>query len=318
MTGSALPIAGRSRPAIDAPDTNEPTAPMVRLDHLDALWFQVAGTICNLRCTHCFISCAPENHSFWFLSLDDVLGCLEESKRWGVKEYYVTGGEPFMHVDLPRMLEAMLELGPATVLTNGTLLPDRALRPIAEASERSPYSLELRVSIDGPSPELNDPVRGEGTFDRAMDGVRRLLDYGFLPIITATQVWDPDRDEEVRRAFVRRLQALGYSNPRLKVLPSLRIGREIARDRGYTAEERITEEMMCGFDTGQLLCSSSRIVTSRGVHVCPILIDAPESRLGDSIGDAERPFELSHQACYTCWLYGAICSNYGVIGQDVT
>lgn len=334
MPGSALPIAGRSRPATHAsaraepsdpnappagqPAPGDPVAPMVHLDHLDTLWFQVSGTICNLRCTHCFISCAPENHSFWFLSLEEVLGWLEESKRWGVKEYYVTGGEPFMHPDLPRMLEAMLELGPATVLTNGTLLPDRALRPIAEAAERSPYSLEIRVSIDGPTPELNDPVRGEGTFDRAMEGVGRLLDAGFLPIITATQVWDPDSDEEVRQAFVDRLKELGYSNPRLKILPSLRIGREIARVRGYSEEERITDEMVCGFDTGQLLCSSSRIITSRGVHVCPILIEAPESLLGATIEEATRPFELSQQACYTCWLYGAICSNYAGVGQDVT
>lgn len=315
MPGSALPIAGRPRAAME---TSDPTAPTVPLGHLDTLWFQVAGTVCNLRCTHCFISCAPDNHSFWFLGLEEVLGRLEESKGWGVKEYYVTGGEPFMHVGLPRMLEAMLELGPATVLTNGTLLPDRALRPIARAAERSPYSLEIRVSIDGPTPELNDPVRGEGTFDRAMEGVARLLDCGFLPIITATQVWEPDRDEEVRQAFVRRLTALGYASPRLKILPPLRIGREIARGRAYSEEEWVTPEMMSGFDTGQLLCSSSRIVTSRGVHVCPILIEAPGSRLGASLEEAARPFQLAYQACYTCWLYGAICTNYAGIGQDVT
>ena len=311
MSGSAHRMAGHSPLA-------RTSAPSVPLQHLDALWFQVTGTICNLRCTHCFISCSPDNHSFDFLTLDEVLDWLQKSRRWGVKEYYVTGGEPFMHVDLPRMLEAMLELGPATVLTNGTLLPDRALRPLARAGGDSLYSLEIRVSIDGPSPELNDPVRGEGTFDRAMDGVRRLLDYGFLPIITATQVWEPDRDEEIRQAFVSRLEELGYARPRLKILPSLRIGREILRERGYTDAEQITDEMMCGYDVGQLLCSSSRIVTARGVHVCPILIESPDSRLGASLDEAARPYELGQQACYTCWLHGAICSNYGGIGQDVT
>ncbi len=311
MSGSTAPIAGHAPPA--------PTsAPSVPLEHLDALWFQVTGTICNLRCTHCFISCSPDNHSFEFLTLDEVRGWLEESRRWGVKEYYVTGGEPFMHVDLPEMLEAMLELGPATVLTNGTLLPDRSLRPIARAAEGSLFSLEIRVSIDGPSPETNDPVRGEGTFERAMEGVKRLLDYGFLPIITATQVWEPDRDEEIRQAFVSRLEGLGYERPRLKILPSLRIGREILRERGYTADERITDEMMCGYDVGQLLCSNSRIVTARGVHVCPILIESPDSRLGSTLDEASSPYELRQQACYTCWLNGAICSNYGVIGRDVT
>ncbi|MGH7540006.1 MAG: radical SAM protein [Gemmatimonadota bacterium] len=312
MPRSALPIApgaGRAR---------HESAPRVGLDHLDTLWFQVTGTICNLRCTHCFISCAPDNHSFEFMSFEEVVGWLEASKRWGVKEYYVTGGEPFMHRDLPRMLEAMLALGPATVLTNGTLLPDRALRPIAAAVRRSIYSLEIRVSIDGPSPEINDPVRGEGTFERALGGVRRLLDYGFLPIITATQVWDPDRDEEMRRAFVERLRALGYERPRLKILPSLRIGREAVRERGYADDEWVSAAMLEGYDRGQLICSSGRVVTSRGVHVCPILIEEPDARLGDSLEDADRPFELRHQACYTCWLHGAICSNYAGIGEDVS
>ncbi len=312
MAGSALPTTAA---ATTLPGTSPPR---VELAHLDTLWFQVTGTICNLRCTHCFISCAPDNHSFEFLSLDEVLHWLAESERWGVKEYYVTGGEPFMHKDLPHMLAAMLERGPASVLTNGTLLPDRALVPIACAARESIYSLEIRVSLDGPSAEINDPIRGEGTFERAMDGVRRLLDAGFLPIITATQVWAPGRDEEVRSGFVERLREVGYANPRLKILPSLRIGREAVRDRGYTEYERVTAEMLDGYDESQLLCASSRIITSRGVHVCPILIEAPDSRLGSTLDEAARPFELRHSACYTCWLHGAICSNYGGIGQDVT
>src|SRR5581483_2021216 len=47
-------------------------APLVPLAHLDDLWFQVGGTLCNLECTHCFISCSPHNHSFGFLSLAAV------------------------------------------------------------------------------------------------------------------------------------------------------------------------------------------------------------------------------------------------------
>lgn len=292
--------------------------PEVRLEHLDTLWFQVTGTICNLRCTHCFISCAPDNHSFEFLSLAEVLRWLERSEAWGVKEYYVTGGEPFMHRDLPEMLDAMLRRGPTTVLTNGTLLRGRVLERLSRIERASIYSLEVRVSIDGPTPGMNDPIRGEGTFDRAMDGIRRLLDHGFLPILTATRVWPSEEDEAVRREFVARLRALGYERPRLKFLPSLRIGKEAARVGGYGEEERVTPEMMEGYDQAQLLCSSGRIVTSRGVHVCPILIDHPDSRLGGTLEEADRPFSLSHQACHTCWLHGAICSNYAGIGEDVT
>ncbi|WP_423926302.1 radical SAM protein [Candidatus Palauibacter sp.] len=325
MSGSALPIdpersADRSlriHPSSNgaAPSTE---APLVRLDHLDTLWFQVSGTICNLRCVHCFISCAPDNRSFEFLPLAEVEAWLVRSEGWGVKEYYFTGGEPFMHPDLPVMLERTLERGPASVLTNGTLLPERALAPIARAARESRYSLEIRVSVDGPSPETNDPIRGDGTFARAMDGVRKLLERGFLPIITATQVWEPERDEEVRQAFVARLRDLGYANPRLKILPSLRIGREAERARPYMDEERVTADMMEGYDANQLLCASSRVVTSRGVYACPILIETPEARLGSTLEEAARPVRLAESACHTCWLHGAICSNYAGIGQDVS
>ena len=293
-------------------------APAVELGHLDVLWFQVAGTVCNLRCSHCFISCSPDNDAFGFLGLEEVLGWVERARSWGVKEYYLTGGEPFMNRDLPAMVERILEVGPVSILTNGTLLRDRNLERMAAADRDSVYSLEIRVSIDGPDPEMNDEVRGEGTFERAMDGVRKLLDHGFLPIVTATQVWPEEEDARVRREFLARLRALGYRKPRIKILPSLKIGREILRDRGYDPHEVVTAQMMEGYDEGQLLCSHSRIVTDRGVHVCPILIDDPDSLVGETLEEAHEPFRLRHQACYTCWMHGAICSNYGGIGEDAS
>src|SRR5687768_4684412 len=93
--------------------------PQVPMLALDTLWFQVAGTICNIECTHCFISCSPRNHSHEMMRLADVLPWLEEARRLGVREYYFTGGEPFMNRDMLAILEATLQQGPATVLTNG-------------------------------------------------------------------------------------------------------------------------------------------------------------------------------------------------------
>src|SRR5437879_10198911 len=101
--------------------------PLVRLAHLDELWFQVAGTLCNLECRHCFISCSPHNHSFGLLDLATVQRVLDESVRLGVKEYYFTGGEPFLNRDIVAILERTLHYGPATVLTNGTVFKDEGL-----------------------------------------------------------------------------------------------------------------------------------------------------------------------------------------------
>ncbi|MCS6850884.1 MAG: radical SAM protein, partial [Gemmataceae bacterium] len=113
-----------SLPVVGAAAAEAPAAPCVALAHLDDLWFQVGGTRCNLECRHCFTSCSPHNHTFGFLSLDQVRPILEESVALGVKEYYFTGGEPFLNPDLVSILELTLRYGPATVLTNGTVLKD--------------------------------------------------------------------------------------------------------------------------------------------------------------------------------------------------
>src|SRR5262249_15698035 len=105
-------------PILDTP------APSVPLAHLDDLWFHVAATLSTLTCRHCSISCSPHNHNFGFLTLETVRRTLAESVRLGVKEYYFTGGEPFLNRDMVPMLELTLQYGPATVLTNGTVFTD--------------------------------------------------------------------------------------------------------------------------------------------------------------------------------------------------
>jgi hypothetical protein len=67
--------------------------------------------------------------------------------------------------------------------------------------------------------------------------------------------------------------------------------------------------MIEGFDQAQLICNHSRVVTDRGVYVCPILIEAPDARLGTNLEGALVAYPLRHHACFTCYQFGAICSN---------
>src|SRR5687768_1618706 len=165
-------------------------APRVELRTLDTLWFQVGGTVCNLACTHCFVSCSPTNHTHEMMSLDEVRRHLAEAAALGVREYYFTGGEPFLNPDMEAILAETLEVGPATVLTNGLLLdPERCAR-LKDLADRSEYSVDLRVSIDGWDAATNDPIRGAGTFDRILAGVRHLVQAGLNPVVTVTAVWE--------------------------------------------------------------------------------------------------------------------------------
>lgn len=293
-------------------------APAVSLTALDQLWFQVSGTVCNLRCRHCFISCAPDNHSHWFMERESVEAALSESVELGVKEYYFTGGEPFMHHQMVDILGDALSIGPATVLTNATLFTRKKVAALAAVAATSPYSLEIRVSIDGVTPEQNDAIRGGGTFDRAMDGLSRLTAAGFLPIITAMQSWPDDQHERTFEGFRAILKRIGNARPRIKILPPLRIGAEVERSRGYLPYERVTHEMLHGFDLDTLLCTRARLITARGVYACPILLDYSAARLADTLRQAiHEPATLSEPACYTCYSSGAICSNLTPDGREL-
>ena len=284
--------------------------PTISLSHLDELWFQVSGTLCNLTCNHCFISCSPTNKNFGFLSLATIQASLEQSVKLGVKGYYFTGGEPFLNPEMTAILITTLKYGPATVLTNATVLKPEWIDALVAASRSSRYSLEFRVSIDGFDPATNDPIRGAGTFVRALAGVQQLVKAGFLPIITATRTWPIADDHTVLANFIRTLKEAGYDRPRIKLLPALQIGAEAQRSSGYTDAQRVTSEMLNDFDNSQFVCEHARIVTDRGVHVCPILIEEPDSLLGTDLQQAtQADYAITHGACLTCYQYGAICSN---------
>lgn len=287
----------------------DPAAGRVPWLSLDTLWIQVAGTLCNLTCEHCFISCSPTNHQHEIMTRADVRPFLDESESLGVNDFYFTGGEPFLNRELLEILVDTLRIGPATVLTNATLIQEERAQALARLANASRYSLEVRVSLDGLTPAMNDPIRGEGSFEATVRGLRELARVGLSPILTVAQTWGDDEDRALREDFHAFLRGQGLARPRVKILPLFHIGREVARSHGYKTGERVTEEHMLGFDPLKLQCSTSRMVTSRGVYVCPILIDAPDARMGRTIRETLRPFPLAHGACFTCWSTGATCRN---------
>ena len=281
--------------------------PRVELHSLDTLWFQVGGTRCNLACTHCFISCSPTNHTHEFLGLTEVRRYLDEATALGVREYYFTGGEPFLNPEMEAILAATLAVGPATVLTNGLLLdPERCAR--LEALQRaSDYSLDFRVSMDGYDAESNDPIRGIGTFERILGAISRLYRAGLNPVITVTEVRCENSSETGKRRFFELLAELGIDKPRLKILPVFHIGAEAARSGAYGSWQRLRNADTPEEGWDHLQCSSCRMVTDQGVWVCPILVNEPSAKMGETLSDTLTPFDLGHPACWTCHACGVSC-----------
>ncbi|GEL07900.1 GTP 3',8-cyclase MoaA [Salisediminibacterium halotolerans] len=90
---------------------------------------------CNFRCSYCM---PPEifNKNFKFLPKDEILS-FEEIERLakifvreaGVRKLRITGGEPLMRADLPRLIEMLSRIDGVediAMTTNGSLLPQHA------------------------------------------------------------------------------------------------------------------------------------------------------------------------------------------------
>ncbi|MBT5550787.1 MAG: radical SAM protein [Nitrospina sp.] len=285
------------------------TIPAVPLKNLETLWLQVGGTLCNLECTHCFISCGPKNDTIPMMTLQQVKERLEESKTLGVKDYYITGGEVFINPEIFEILTSILHYGPLDVLTNGTqITPEKAqrLRKIQDASD---HPLQFRVSMESFEEATNDAIRGKNAYKKAVEGIGYLAEVGFSPILTITRTWEEEQDAEMELKFVEFLQSHKVPKPRIKILPGFFLGKLAVNERSYNDEERVTEKCFENFDITQLQCSTSRMATGDGVYVCPILVDNPKARMGNTIEETLRPFPLAHPACYTCRVTGMTCKS---------
>jgi MoaA/NifB/PqqE/SkfB family radical SAM enzyme len=281
-----------------------PTAPLVELS---TLWIQVTGTWCNLACTHCLNSSGPANPWLKRLDTDTVLRYVKEGAELGVKEIYYTGGEPFLHNDMLLIIAHSLEVAPTTVLTNGTLITDQVADDLAELSENSAYSLEIRISIDDIDPVKNDRIRGQGAFVKAVRALELLYSRGLLPIVTATEILMEELPEGsgMYERFRDFLLSLGIAKPRVKIMPVFSIGRMEKQEAPL-----LTRGMLEGFDFSLLQCSETRVVAEGGVYACPILSGLPGARLSlQSLKDALEPCHLYHTACVTCYETGMTCKN---------
>src|SRR5262249_54723008 len=142
----------------------------VPADHLVgplAVHLEIVGA-CNLTCTHCFAGELPRNHHPLRLSaMDSLFGDLA---RLGSCRLGLPGGEPLLRKDLLDILDAATGHGLHPCLTtNGLLLTEELAREMG----RRPL-VWLNVSLEGPSAESNDAVRGAGTFAAVVDKFKLL------------------------------------------------------------------------------------------------------------------------------------------------
>jgi len=149
-------------------------------DRLDELWIYVTLS-CNLRCKHCLVSAGRALDGE--LTEQEIIRLVDEACELGVKRFYITGGEPFIRDDIFEIIDYITNKKEREliILTNAMLLDEEKISRIKSiASPR----LIFQVSLEGPNADIHDKLRGKGSFEKALKGIRNLLNAGIVPIIS--------------------------------------------------------------------------------------------------------------------------------------
>jgi pyruvate-formate lyase-activating enzyme len=146
---------------------------------------------CNLRCDYCCVRSSP-TAARRELGVGRVRRIAREAAELGVKEIFVTGGEPFLLEDIGEILVSCAAAAPTTVLTNGMLFAGQR----AEKLRVLPRDrIVLQVSLDSPTPDRHDLHRGPGTWARTREGIQRARAQGFRVRLAATVSTDAEAEE---------------------------------------------------------------------------------------------------------------------------
>ncbi|HID09512.1 TPA: radical SAM protein, partial [Candidatus Micrarchaeota archaeon] len=163
-------------------------------------------TACNLRCTHCYVSAGEPLPNE--LETDEWVELIRSAAPHALR-LVLTGGEPLVHPGLLDVLaEAKKHRLAVRILTNGTLLADR----LPELSGLlDPRVDSFQVSLDG-TEEVHDSIRGDGTFRKAMEGIRAAISRGY-PVDVAFTVTPGNRSSAL--PLYRSLKGLGVRSFRV-------------------------------------------------------------------------------------------------------
>lgn len=126
---------------------------------------------CNLKCNICDIRKDAQAQEF---STQEIQDLISQAHAWGVEEFVLSGGEPFVRGDIFGILDFAKKLRyHVGVLSNGIMLSDDfigKLLPYFDAGV-----LSLSVSLDALTPAIHDDIRGQaGSFEKTARGLAKL------------------------------------------------------------------------------------------------------------------------------------------------
>jgi len=242
---------------------------------------------CNLACVHCLSSSGRRDPRE--LTTDECKAVIDELERMQVFYVNIGGGEPTVRKDFWEIVEyATSHRVGVKFSTNGSrITPERAQWLAA-----NDY-VDVQISLDGATPEVNDAVRGPGSYAAAMTAMERLHAAGMEKpklsvVVTRHNVSQLDAFEAIAKRYdaqlrITRLRPSGRGTDVWDELhPTARQQRELYDWLAKRADEVLTGDSFFHLAPlgeglpGLNLCGACRVVCLidpvGDVYACPFAI----------------------------------------------
>lgn len=158
-------------------------------DRLEVMQINV-GKLCNLACKHCHVEAGPARTEVMDRKVMEA--CLKVCKEQKVETIDITGGAPEMNPNFEWLVDEACKIcSHVIVRTNLVILKEEKYRHLPKFY--ADHKVEIVCSLPYYRAKEMNRVRGEGTFETAIEMIRELneLGYGKENDLVLNMVYNP-------------------------------------------------------------------------------------------------------------------------------
>lgn len=211
---------------------------------------------CNLHCKHCYNE--SNNGNICELSYNLIYQLMLYAKNHHINTVALSGGEALLHSEIQNIFETaeknQLQI---ILLTNGTILDKRIMDILFK------YKPILQISLDGSTEEINDYIRGKGSFKKTISFIKTLKENDYTSEISINTIMTNERLYDVI-PMQNLASQLGVSYLSFGMLCS--IGRA---DQNNMYLDKLNSNRI--INTVNVLSDNKKVKTIAISHHCPLL-----------------------------------------------
>lgn len=264
------------------------SAPIVELMELGNLFIELTAKNCNQRCKHCYIDFPISKSIKDFISIEKIKIALQDTKQENLQCIYLTGAEPMTHPDFNAILRLCLKRANVCICTNASFINEKKARFLKKVQDESSNEIIFKLSIDHYNEIKNDDIRGRGAYRQTINAIKSLVKYDFNPILNVVNYYKEDK-KVLFEEFYKICQKIGFE------INDFNIQINEYYNKYKPASDDFELNNAETFD-----CNNGRILTDKGVYVCPFLANDHRGRMGNDFKDYSKKMYLETDFCLTC------------------